>query len=102
MSFSCCFFDVALLLLINIHVLTDQISTAHQFVTSNVQLASERRVQHAVAAGLIVSEEATRKLIDLERSMLTSFHQCVEDNKEATQLMRAMMKKVQAGSALGI
>jgi len=57
-------------------------------------------VWHVVAARLIMSKGATRKLIDLERCMLTSFHQCVEDDKEATQLMRATMKKVQAGSAL--
>ena len=55
-------------------------------------------MQHVVAAGLTVSEGATRKLIDLERSMLTSFHQCVEDDKEATPTMRAVMKKAQAGS----
>jgi len=29
---------------------------------------------------------------------VTSFHQCVEDNKEATPSMRAVMKKAQAGS----
>ena len=45
--------------------MSDQISTAHEFVTSNVQWALEHRVQHVVAAGLIVSKGATRKLIDM-------------------------------------
>jgi len=45
--------------------LNDQVSTAHEFVTSDVQQALERRVRHVVAAGLIVSEGATRKLIDM-------------------------------------
>ena len=61
--------------------------------------ALEHRVQNVVAAGLVMSEGATRKLIDLERCMLTSFHQCVEDDKEATPSLRAAMKKAQAGSA---
>ena len=46
-------------------VLTNQISTAHEFVTSDMQWASEHRVWHVVAAGLIVSEGATRKLTDM-------------------------------------
>ena len=56
-------------------------------------------MHHVVAAGLIMSEGATRKLIDLERSMLTSFHQCVEDDNEGTPSMRAAIRKAQAGSS---
>ena len=49
-----------------------------------------------------MSEGATRKLDDLESSMLTSFHQCVEDDKEVPPLMKAAKKKVQAVSALNM
>ena len=83
-------------------VIANQISTTHEFVTFNMQQMSEHRVWHVVAAGFIMSEGAAKKLVDLERSMLTSFHQCIEDDKEATPSKKAVMKKVQAGSAFNM
>jgi len=49
-----------------------------------------------------MSEVATRKLVDWERSMLTSFHQCLEDDEEATPSMKAAMKNEQAGTILNM
>ena len=47
----------------------NHVTSAHDFPTSESQRVLERRTWHIVAAGLMVSEGATKKMVNLEKSV---------------------------------
>ena len=78
----------------------NHVTSAHDFPTSESQRVLERRTWHIVAAGLMVSEGATKKMVDLEKSVLANFIELVEADKEATASMKLAMRKAQGGALL--
>ena len=72
--------------------------SAHGFPTSESQCVMERRISHVFAAGLMVSEGGTKKMTDLENSLLANFSTLVDADEDSTPLMKATMKKAQGGS----
>ena len=72
--------------------------SAHGFPTSESQHVMERRISHVFAAGLMVSEGGTKKMADLENSVLANFSTLVDADEDSTPLMKAAMKKAQGGS----
>ena len=72
--------------------------SAHGFPTSESQCVMERRISHVFAAGLMVSEGGTKKMADLENSMLANFSTLVDADEDSMPLMKAVMKKAQGGS----
>ena len=71
----------------------------HGFPTSKSQHVTERRITHVFAAGLMVSEGDTKKMADLENSVLANFSTLVDADEDSMPLMKAAMRKAQGGSS---